>query len=174
MARQRADRRQFLQTSIGTAAVAALTAARPKSAYTQEKAEPPKAPRIRFAAIGMNHGHIYGQTEAVIRGGGELVSFFAKEPDLAEAYAKRYPQAKLVKDEREILEDPKIQLVVSASIANERAPLGVRVMRSGKDFMADKPGITTLAQLAEVRKVQGRRSASTRSATASAWRTGPR
>ena len=102
----------------------------------------------------MNHGHIYGQTEAVIRGGGELVSFFAKEPDLAEAYGKRFPQAKLVKDEREILEDPKIQLVVSAAIANERAPLGVRVMRSGKDFMADKPGITTLEQLAEVRKVQ--------------------
>jgi predicted dehydrogenase len=154
MARQRADRRQFLQTSIGTAAAAALTAARAKGAHSQEKAEPPKAPRIRFAAIGMNHGHIYGQTDAVIRGGGELVFFFAKEPDLAEAYGKRYPQARLVKDEREILEDPKIQLVVSASIANERAPLGVRVMRSGKDFMADKPGITTLAQLAEVRKVQ--------------------
>ena len=44
--------------------------------------------------------------------------------------------------------------MVSASIANERAPLGVRVMRHGKDFMADKPGITTLEQLAEVRKVQ--------------------
>jgi predicted dehydrogenase len=27
-------------------------------------------------------------------------------------------------------------------------------MKSGKDFMADKPGITTLAQLAEVRRVQ--------------------
>jgi predicted dehydrogenase len=156
MARQRADRRQFLQTSIGTAAAAALTVARPGSASAaiQVKAEVPKAPRIGFAAIGMNHGHIYGQTEAVIRGGGELVAFFAKEPDLAEAYAKRFPQARLVKDEREILEDPKIQLVVSAAIANERAPLGIRVMRSGKDFMADKPGITTLEQLAEVRKVQ--------------------
>ena len=38
--------------------------------------------RIRFAAIGLNHGHINGQTEAVLRGGGELVSVFAKEPDL--------------------------------------------------------------------------------------------
>jgi predicted dehydrogenase len=43
---------------------------------------------------------------------------------------------------------------VSASIPNERAPLGVRVMRAGKDFMVDKPGITTLEQLAEVRRVQ--------------------
>ena len=90
----------------------------------------------------------------MIRGGGELVSFFAKEQDLAEAYQKKFPQAKRARDEREILEDASLQLVVSAAIANERAPLGIRVMRHGKDFMSDKPGITTLEQLAEVRKVQ--------------------
>jgi predicted dehydrogenase len=45
-------------------------------------------------------------------------------------------------------------LVLSSAIANERAPLGIRVMKSGKDFMSDKPGITTLEQLAEVRKVR--------------------
>ena len=43
---------------------------------------------------------------------------------------------------------------MSASIPSERGPLGVEVMRHGKDFMVDKPGMTTLAQLAEVRKVQ--------------------
>jgi predicted dehydrogenase len=153
MARPRADRRRFLERSLGTAA-AALTARRSRAASAGGQAATPRAPRLRFAAIGMNHGHIYGQTEAVLRGGGELVSYFAQETELAEAYGKRFPQARLVKDAREILEDPKIQLVVSASIANERAPLGVRVMRHGKDFMADKPGITTLEQLAEVRKVQ--------------------
>src|SRR5207247_7112408 len=46
------------------------------------------------------------------------------------------------------------QLVLSASIPNERAPLGLEVMRHGKDFMVDKPGMTTLEQLAEVRRVQ--------------------
>jgi predicted dehydrogenase len=116
--------------------------------------EQPKAPRIRFGVIGLNHGHIYGQTDAVLRGGGELVAFHAKEDDLAARFAKRFPQAKRVAGEAEILEDPRLQLVVSASIANERAPLGVRVMKHGKDFMADKPGITTLEQLAEVRRVQ--------------------
>jgi predicted dehydrogenase len=44
--------------------------------------------------------------------------------------------------------------VVSASIPDERAPLGIRVMKHGKDFMVDKPGMTTLEQLAEARKVQ--------------------
>jgi predicted dehydrogenase len=33
-----------------------------------------------------------------------------------------------------------------------RGPLGVRVMRHGKDFLTDKPGLITLEQLAEVRR----------------------
>ena len=110
--------------------------------------------RLKFSVIGMNHGHIYGQVEAVKKGGGQLVSYFAKEADLIAEFAKRYPDAKLVKDEREVLEDKSIQLVLSSAIASERAGLGIRVMKSGKDFMSDKPGITTLSQLAEVRKVQ--------------------
>ena len=146
------DRREFLRTSLGTAA--ALTLSRPRM-YGQEATRlAARAPRIRFAAIGLNHGHIYGQTEAVLHGGGELVAFFAKEPDLAAAYAKRYPSAKLARSEREILDDSSIHLVVSASIPNERAALGIEAMRHGKDFMSDKPGMTTLQQLAEVRKVQ--------------------
>jgi predicted dehydrogenase len=111
-------------------------------------------PKIKFSVIGLNHGHINGQTRAVLRGGGELVSFFAKEPELIEGFSKNFPQAKLARSEQEILEDKSIQLIVSASIPNERAPLGIRVMKHGKDFMVDKPGITGLEQLAEVRRVQ--------------------
>jgi predicted dehydrogenase len=153
MKRDRTGRRAFLKSSITTAGVA-WAAARPGSASAQESAPPPRAPRMRFAAIGLNHDHINGQVDSVIRGGGELVSFFAKEPDLAAAFAKRYPQAKPARSEREILEDPGLKLVVSASIPNERAPLGIEVMRHGKDFMVDKPGMTTLEQLADVRRVQ--------------------
>ena len=57
-------------------------------------------------------------------------------------------------DERAVLEDSTLQLVLSSIVPDERAPLGVRVMRAGKDYMADKPGITTLEQLADVRRVQ--------------------
>ncbi len=111
------------------------------------------APRIRFAVIGLNHSHINSQTEAVLRGGGELVSVYAKEPALLAAFTKRFPQAKPAGSEREILES-NVHLVLSAAIPDERAPLGVRVMQHGKDYMSDKPGITTLEQLAEVRRVQ--------------------
>jgi predicted dehydrogenase len=111
-------------------------------------------PRIRFAVVGINHPHINSQVGAVLRGGGELVWLYAKEPDLVKDFQTRFPQVKLARSEDEVLQDASIQLVVSSAIPVERAPLGIRVMRHGKDYMADKPGITTLAQLAEVRRVQ--------------------
>ncbi len=156
------QRRTFLKESVVSAAGLMATPLFSTDSFGHiktEKAAPSPiihydTPRIKFAVIGMNHGHIYGQVEAVTRGGGQLVSYYAKEPDLVAAFAKRYPQAKLASSEKEILDDKSIQLVLSSAIANERAPLGVRVMKSGKDFMSDKPGITTLEQLVEVRKVQ--------------------
>ena len=110
--------------------------------------------RIRFSVIGMNHGHINSLVETVIKGGGQLVSFFAKEPELSAAFAKTYPNAKSAGSKQEILEDNSIQLIVSAAIPNERGPLGIESMLHGKDFMVDKPGITSLEQLGEIRKVQ--------------------
>lgn len=109
---------------------------------------------IRFGVIGLNHGHIYAQTEALRRAGGQLVSVYAGEPELAQAFAQRFPEVRLARSRLEILDDSSIQLVVSAAIPVDRAPLGIEVMRSGKDFMSDKPGVTTLDQLAEVRRVQ--------------------
>jgi predicted dehydrogenase len=154
MTTNRKNRREFLKSSLGSAATVALagsTRRLPRSQATSPAARPA---RIRFAAIGLNHSHINGQVETVIRGGGQLVAFFAKETDLAGAFAKRFPDAKLARSEREILEDPAIPLVVSAAVPDDRAPLGIEVMRHGKDFMVDKPGTTTLEQLAEVRRVQ--------------------
>ena len=111
-------------------------------------------PRIRFAVIGINHSHINSQVGAVLRGGGELVWLYAKEPELVKAFQTRFPQVKVARSEDEILQDASIQLVLSSAIPVDRAPIGIRVMRHGKDYMADKPGITTLEQLAEVRRVQ--------------------
>lgn len=159
------NRRRFLRQSLTTAAGLAATIL-PESLSAEVSDRRPIISRekasgkttapslIRFSAIGLNHGHINGQVETVIRGGGELVSFYAIEPDLIAAFSKRFPQAKLARSEKEILEDKSIHLVVSASIPVERAPLGIRVMQHGKDFMADKPGIITLEQLDEVKKVQ--------------------
>ncbi len=47
-----------------------------------------------------------------------------------------------------------IAIVLSSGIPNERASVGLEVMRHGKDYMVDKPGMISLEELAEVRKVQ--------------------
>jgi predicted dehydrogenase len=108
---------------------------------------------IKFGVIGLDHGHIMGITEAVIRGGGELAAFYSTLPKAIADFQKLYPNARLARSEDEILNDPSIQLVASASIPNLRAPLGIRAMKHGKDFLSDKPAMTTLEQLDEVRKV---------------------
>ncbi len=111
--------------------------------------------RVRFAAIGLDHFHIYGQIDLMLRAGAEFVAYCgAEQKFFPKPFAQVYPQARRVDDKRRILEDGSIDLVLSAAVNNERAPLGIEVMRHGKDFMVDKPGITSLAQLAEVRKVQ--------------------
>ncbi len=111
-------------------------------------------PTVRFAVIGINHNHIYGQVNLLLRAGAELVSVFAKEDDLLAAFTTAFPQAKVARSKEEILEDDTIHLIVSAGVPNERAPLGIAAMQHGKDYMSDKPGFTTLEQLAEARRVQ--------------------
>ncbi|WP_213980840.1 Gfo/Idh/MocA family oxidoreductase [Sphingomonas sp. dw_22] len=115
--------------------------------------EPEARHRIRFGVIGLDHAHIYGMTDAVIRGGGTLAAFHATDPGQIATFRKRYGNdVKLARSEAEILDDKSILLVAGAPIPDLRAPLGIRVMRAGKDYLGDKPAITTLAQLAEVRK----------------------
>ena len=108
----KANRRNFIRQSLTAAAGIISTA--PLSASDHVVHQKPTiistsnsknlAP-IKFSVIGLNHGHIYGQCEAVIRNGGQLVSFYAKEPELTAAFTKRYPDAKLARSEKEILEE---------------------------------------------------------------------
>jgi predicted dehydrogenase len=109
---------------------------------------------IRFAAIGLNHNHIYGQVDCLLNAGAELVAVHAPENDLAQAFLDKYPQADRVSDPRRIYEDGSIQMVLTASILDERAGVAIAAMRHGKDVMSDKPGMTSLAQLDQLRRVQ--------------------
>jgi predicted dehydrogenase len=109
---------------------------------------------LRFAAVGLNHNHIYGQVNCLLRAGAELVAFHADEDDLAAEFAQAFPQAERARDRHAILEDETIGLVTSAAISSERAALAIDAMGHGKDVLLDKPGMTTLDQLAEVRRVQ--------------------
>ncbi len=109
---------------------------------------------IRFSAIGFEHGHIYGQVKVMLDAGAEFVSFYDTDEANVAKFTSVFPQGNRVNSIEEILEDESIQLVISADVPIKRAPLGIRAMQHGKDYMTDKPGICTLEQLAEVRKVQ--------------------
>ena len=109
---------------------------------------------VRFGVIGVNHGHIYRQVELLRQCGAELVSFFAPEPELSAKFAKQVSGAKPARSEAEVLEDKSIQLITGAGIPCERGPLALRAMKHGKDVLTDKPGFTTLDQLAETRRAQ--------------------
>ena len=100
MENYRPDRRDFLKAAAG---VAALSAGPPALASSDG------APRrIRFAVIGINHAHIYGQVGAVQAGGGELVSVHAKEPDLLAGVHQALPAGEARRAQRE--RDPRGRL----------------------------------------------------------------
>src|SRR6202046_413409 len=123
-----------------------------KETVLPKQAEEPPKYHIKFSVCGISHDHIHGMIGAIQRGGGELVAAWGGEEDKLAVFAKRYPNVKIVKTQDEILNDPSTQLVLSSQIANERAPLGIRAMKHGKDFLSDKPGCTTLQQLEDLRE----------------------
>ncbi|MBU1333459.1 MAG: Gfo/Idh/MocA family oxidoreductase [Alphaproteobacteria bacterium] len=109
---------------------------------------------IKFAAIGINHPHIHGQVDCLKDAGGQFVAFHAVEDDLAAEFSAKYPEAKRVGDPRAILEDAAIAVVLTSAIPADRAAISIAAMQHGKDVLTDKPGMTTFAQLDELKKVQ--------------------
>src|SRR5882724_4015651 len=114
-----------------------------------------KPGEFAFAAMHLDHGHIYGQCNGLIEAGAELVAVYDPDPAKVEAFAKKFPQAKAVASAKEILEDKRIRLVAAAAVPSERGPLGCTVMDHDKDYFTDKTPFTSLEQLtAAKRKVR--------------------
>jgi len=109
---------------------------------------------IMFAAVGAAHPHLYNMVDLLTAAGATLRWFYDDDPALRALFAARYPQIRMARTLDEILDDETVQLVASAPIPNERAPLGVRVMLRGKDYVTAKPAFASLDQLAEARRVQ--------------------
>lgn len=119
----------------------------------QGKAEPVCAPgEFPFAAIGLDHGHIYGMCNGLIEAGGELVWVYDPDPQKVAAFRATYPGVAAARSESEVLDDPAIRLIASAAVPCDRGPLGLRAMDHGKDYFADKPAFTTLEQLNAARR----------------------
>ena len=112
-------------------------------------------PKLRFAAVGLDHRHIYDQVKSLEDIGAECAGFWTRDEAMPLAgFMEKFPHIPRVKDRRQLLDDRSIQLITCAAIPSERADLAIEAMRAGKDFMVDKPGLTTAEQLAAVRRVQ--------------------
>ena len=106
---------------------------------------------FNFAVAHLDHGHIYGQTNGLRDAGGTLKTVYDPDPERLEKFVATYPGVQVADSLEAILADPDIKLVNAAAIPNERAELGLRVLRAGKDYFTDKSPFTTLAQLDSAR-----------------------
>lgn len=100
-----------------------------------------------FAAIGLDHGHIYGMSEGLLKAGATLKWVYDPDPAKAAAFSARYPQAAVAVSEAQIFDDPEVRLVAAACVPGDRAALGIRAMRAGKDYFTDKAPMISLEQL---------------------------
>lgn len=100
-----------------------------------------------FAAIALDHGHIFGMCNGLTEAGGVLKSVYDPDPKKLDHFCKLFPTVIRAKSEDEILSDPEIKLVAGAAVTSERCALGLRVMSAGKDYFTDKAPLTTLEQL---------------------------
>jgi predicted dehydrogenase len=109
----------------------------------------------RFAVIGLDHRHVYEMTEELIAAGMTCSGYWREtsDPRVLEGFRKRFPDLREVADHSALMEDPAIDVIVIGAIPRDRAALAAAAMRNGKDVMSDKPGVTTLAQLAELEQV---------------------
>jgi predicted dehydrogenase len=109
---------------------------------------------IRFAAVGLDHRHIYHHVEDLLAAGAECAGYWPQtsDPRVLEGFQKRFPQLNAVADRRRLLEDPSIDIICCAAVPRDRAALAIEAMRNGKDVMIDKPGVTSFADLDGVRR----------------------
>ena len=106
---------------------------------------------ITVAVLGIDHRHSFGMLEGMIDAGCKAKSWWTARPaKTLGGFVKRFPDLTRVDDVSDILNDPEIDMVLIADIPSQRAELAIHAMESGKDVMVDKPGCTTLEQLAQI------------------------
>jgi predicted dehydrogenase len=108
----------------------------------------------RFAAIGLDHRHVYDLTAGLLAAGAVCVGYDPEtsDPRVLAGFQKRFPDLPAVERER-LLEDRSVDFIVLAAVPSDRAGIAIEAMRRGKDVMVDKPGVTTADQLKAVEAV---------------------
>ncbi|MGV0910091.1 Gfo/Idh/MocA family protein [Martelella sp. FOR1707] len=108
---------------------------------------------LRFGVVGIDHGHIFDHVNGLLAAGAEFAGYCDKTsvPGLLDALRKAYPDVPVI-DRQALFDDDSIDVICIAAIPADRAGLAIRAMEAGKDVIVDKPGMTTWAQLADIRE----------------------
>ncbi len=107
---------------------------------------------LRLGVLGIDHGHIFGMLGHLRARGCEPVRWWtAGAPVTEQRFVEIYGDVERAEHRSEVLDDPSIDLVLIAAVPADRAALAIEAMEAGKDVMVDKPGCTTLDQLAAIR-----------------------
>jgi len=120
----------------------------------QGKPKPVVKPgEFTFAAMSLDHGHIFGMCNGLIEAGAELKWVYDADPAKVEDFIKRYPGVKAASSEEEIFNDASVKLIAGAAVPSERCALGLKAMSHGKDYFTDKTPFTKLEQLESARRM---------------------
>ena len=116
------------------------------------KAKPVVGPgEFVFAAMALDHGHIFGMCNGLTEAGAELKWVYDADPAKVAEFRKQFPQARVADSEQQVLEDDQVRLIAAAAVPCDRCALGLRAMDCGKDYFTDKTPMTSLDQLARAR-----------------------
>lgn len=111
---------------------------------------------FKLGVLGIDHGHIFGMLSNMMAEGCTCDHYWTDGPAVTEEKFGQVFGLDKVADKRRILEDPDVRMVLISAVPADRAALAIAAMEAGKDVMVDKPGCTTLAQLAALQEVQAR------------------
>lgn len=107
---------------------------------------------VRMGVIGIDHRHIYTMAGHMQDAGAILSGWWTKgTPNTLDGFVKRFPDAPRVDDPRVLLNDPDIDVILTAAIPCDRPDIAVQAMDAGKDVMSDKPGCLTLEDLSRIK-----------------------
>ena len=112
---------------------------------------------LQIAVLGIDHRHSFGMLGGMLATGATCKAWWTEgTPATLAGFVKRFPDVPRAATVEEILDDSSIELVLIAAIPCDRADLAIRCMEHGKDVMLDKPGCTTLEDLARIRDVEAK------------------
>ncbi|HSN10898.1 MAG TPA: Gfo/Idh/MocA family oxidoreductase [Propionibacteriaceae bacterium] len=110
---------------------------------------------VRFAAVGLDHAHIFGMIAGLMEAGAELVGLASDDPEASVCQQVRTmePDVPWFDDASALINDPSIDLIATAAIPVRRGEIAIAALEAGKDVLTDKPGVVTYDQLETIKKL---------------------